>query len=265
MKLVFIGDIVGKPGRQIVAQRIREIREAWQPDVLLANAENSAGGLGTTPEVIEELKKLGIQGFTMGNHTWRKKSIIPAMPGLPELVRPANFPPGMPGKGHTVITLPDGRKLGLLNLIGRVYMEPFDCPFRAADALLPALLKETRTILVDMHAEATSEKIAMGWHLDGRCSAVVGTHTHVQTADNWIMPGGTAFITDVGMCGPIQSVIGTDKDVVVKKFLSGMPEKFEVATGAALLSAVAIDIDDATGQARSIERILIRDEKVKKH
>lgn len=265
MKLVFIGDIVGKPGRQIVAQRIREIREAWQPDILLANAENSAGGLGATPEVIDELKKLGIAGFTMGNHTWRKKSIIPAMPGLPELVRPANFPPGMPGKGHTVITLPDGRKLGLLNLIGRVYMEPFDCPFRAADALLPELLKETRTILVDMHAEATSEKIAMGWHLDGRCSAVVGTHTHVQTADNWIMPGGTAFITDVGMCGPIQSVIGTEKDVVVKKFLSGMPEKFEVATGAALLSAVAIEIDDNTGQARSINRILIRDEKVKKH
>ena len=265
MKLVFIGDIVGKPGRQIVAQRIREIREAWQPDILLANAENSAGGLGATPEVIDELKKLGIAGFTMGNHTWRKKSIIPAMPGLPELVRPANFPPGMPGKGHTVITLPDGRKLGLLNLIGRVYMEPFDCPFRAADALLPELLKETRTILVDMHAEATSEKIAMGWHLDGRCSAVVGTHTHVQTADNWIMPGGTAFITDVGMCGPIQSVIGTDKEVVVKKFISGMPEKFEVATGAALLSAVAIEIDDNTGQARSINRILIRDEKVKKH
>ena len=265
MKLVFIGDIVGKPGRQIVAQRIREIREAWQPDILLANAENSAGGLGATPEVIDELKKLGIVGFTMGNHTWRKKSIIPAMPGLPELIRPANYPPGMPGKGHTVITLPDGRKLGLLNLIGRVYMEPNDCPFRAADALLPELLKETRTILVDMHAEATSEKIAMGWHLDGRCSAVVGTHTHVQTADNWIMPGGTAFITDVGMCGPIQSVIGTDKDVVVKKFLSGMPEKFEVATGAALLSAVAIEIDDNSGQARSINRILIRDEKVKKH
>jgi metallophosphoesterase (TIGR00282 family) len=180
-------------------------------------------------------------------------------------VRPANFPPGLPGKGATVITLPDGRKLGLLNLIGRIYMEPFDCPFRAADALLPELLKETRTILVDMHAEATSEKIAMGWYLDGRCSAVVGTHTHVQTADNWIMPGGTAYITDVGMCGPIQSVIGTDKDVVVRKFVSGMPEKFDVAGGAALLSAVVIEIDDATGQARAIERILIRDEKVKKH
>ena len=265
MKLVFIGDIVGKPGRQIVAQRIREIREAWQPDLILANAENAAGGLGATPEVIDELKRLGIAGFTMGNHTWRKKTIIAAMPGLPELVRPANFPPGLPGRGATVITLPDGRKLGLLNLIGRIYMEPFDCPFRAADALLPELLKETRTILVDMHAEATSEKIAMGWYLDGRSSAVVGTHTHVQTADNWIMPGGTAYITDVGMCGPIQSVIGTDKDVVVRKFVSGMPEKFDVAVGAALLSAVVIDIDDATGQARTIERILIRDEKVKKH
>lgn len=265
MKLVFIGDIVGRPGRQIVAQRIREIREAWQPDIILANAENAAGGLGATPETIEELKKLGIRGFTMGNHTWRKKSIIPAMPGLPELVRPANFPPGLPGKGATVITLEDGRKLGLLNLIGRIYMEPFDCPFRAADTLLPELARETQTILVDMHAEATSEKIAMGWHLDGRCSAVVGTHTHVQTADNWIMPAGTAYITDVGMCGPIASVIGTDKDVVVRKFVSGMPEKFDVATGPALLSAVAIEIDDASGKARTIERILIRDEKGKRH
>jgi hypothetical protein len=265
MKLVFIGDIVGKPGRQIVAQRIREIRETWQPDIILANAENAAGGLGATPEVIDELKKLGIAGFTMGNHTWRKKTIIPAMPGLPELVRPANFPPGMPGRGSTVITLPDGRKLGLLNLIGRIYMEPFDCPFRAADTHLMELLRETRCILVDMHAEATSEKIALGWHVDGRCSAVVGTHTHVQTADEWLLPGGTAYITDVGMCGPIASVIGTDKDVVVKKFLSGMPEKFEVAAGPALLSAVFIEIDDSTGKAKSIQRILIRDERGKRH
>jgi hypothetical protein len=171
----------------------------------------------------------------------------------------------MPGKGSTVINLPDGRKLGLLNLIGRIYMEPFDCPFRAADTHLTELLRETRCILVDMHAEATSEKIALGWHVDGRCSAVVGTHTHVQTADEWLLPGGTAYITDVGMCGPIASVIGTDKDVVVKKFLSGMPEKFEVAAGPALLSAVFIEIDDSTGKAKSIQRILIRDERGKRH
>ena len=259
MKLIFIGDIVGKPGRQIVAQRIAHIRETWRPDIIIANAENSAGGLGATPETLSELKKLGIGGFTMGNHTWRKKVIIPAMPDYPELVRPANYPPGMPGRGHTIITLPDGRKLGLVNLIGRIYMEPFECPFRAADAILPAMRQETKTILVDMHAEATSEKIAMGWHLDGRCSAVVGTHTHVQTADEWIMPRGTAFITDVGMCGPIQSVIGTDKDIVVERFISGMPEKFVVGRGPALLSAVFIETDDATGRATSISRILLRD------
>lgn len=259
MKLIFIGDIVGKPGRQIVAQRIAKLRDTWHPDVIIANAENSAGGLGTTPETLQELKALGIRGFTMGNHTWRKKVIIPAMPDFPELVRPANYPPGLPGHGHTVITLADGRKLGLLNLVGRVYMEAFDCPFRVADALLPALQQETNTILVDMHAEATSEKMAMGWFLDGRCSAVVGTHTHVQTADEWIMPGGTAFITDAGMCGPIQSVIGTDKTVVVNKFVSGMPEKFVVAKGPSLLSAVFVETDDATGKAVAIERILWRD------
>lgn len=259
MRLVFIGDIVGKPGRQIVAQRIAHIRAEWKPDIIIANAENSAGGLGATPETLKELKSLGIAGFTMGNHTWRKKVIIPAMPAFPELVRPANFPPDMPGIGHTVITLADGRALGLLNLIGRVYMEPFDCPFRTADALIPELRQATNTILVDMHGEATSEKIAMGWHLDGRCSAVVGTHTHVQTADEWIMPDGTAYITDVGMCGPIQSVIGTDKSVIVRKFISGMPEKFEVAKGPSLLCAVFIETDDATGQATAINRILLRD------
>lgn len=259
MKLVFIGDIVGKPGRQIVAQRIAHIRETWAPDLIVANAENSAGGLGTTPETLVELKKLGIGAFTMGNHTWRKKVIIPSMPDFPELVRPANFPPGMPGCGHTIVTLPDGRKLGLLNLIGRIYMEAFDCPFRAADALLPELRRETSTILVDFHAEATSEKIALGWYVDGRCSAVVGTHTHVQTADEWIMPEGTAFITDVGMCGPIHSVIGTDKSIVVDRFVTGMPEKFVVGRGPALLSAVFLDLDDNSGKARAVERILLRD------
>ena len=196
----------------------------------------------------------------MGNHTWRKKAIIPALPEFPELIRPANYPPGQPGKGATIIQLPDGRKLSLLDLIGRVYMEPFDCPFRTADEMLPALAEQTTAILVDMHAEATAEKIAMGWYLDGRCSAVVGTHTHVQTADEWVMPKGTGYITDVGMCGPIHSVIGTDKDIVVNKFATGMPEKFVVAKGPAIFAAVFIEIDDETGKTRRIERILLRDE-----
>lgn len=259
MKLVFLGDIVGKPGRQIVSQRLGQIRDRWSPDIIVANAENSAGGLGATPETLAELKRLGIGGFTMGNHTWRKKVIIPVMPSYPELVRPANFPPGMPGHGHTVISLPDGRKLGLLNLIGRIYMEPVECPFRMVDSLLPELRRETPVILIDMHAEATSEKIALGWHVDGRCSAVIGTHTHVQTADEWIMPGGTGYISDAGMCGPYHSVIGTDKDIVVNRFISGMPEKFVVARGPALLSAVYLEIDDASGRATAIERILLRD------
>jgi len=260
MKLVFIGDIVGQPGRKAVAQRLPEVRERWRPDVVLANAENAAGGLGATPEIIRELKGLGIQGFTMGNHTWRKKVLVSALSDFPELVRPANYPPGLPGRGATLIHLPDGRKLGLLDLIGRVYMEPFDCPFRTADEMLPALQEQTSAILVDIHAEATSEKVAMGWYLEGRCSAVVGTHTHVQTADEWILPGGTAYITDVGMCGPIHSVIGTDKDIVVNKFATGMPEKFVVARGPAIFAAVFVEIDDATGRALRIERILIRDQ-----
>jgi 2',3'-cyclic-nucleotide 2'-phosphodiesterase len=260
MKLVFIGDIVGQPGRKSVARRLPEVCAKWQPDVVIANAENSAGGLGTTPEILRELKGLGIQGFTMGNHTWRKKAIIPAMADYPELVRPANYPDDMPGRGYTIIQLADGRKLGLLDLIGRIYMEPFNCPFRVADEIIPRLREETSAILVDIHAEATSEKIAMGWHLEGRCSAVVGTHTHVQTADEWVLPGGTAFITDVGMCGPINSVIGTDKDIVVRKFVTGMPEKFVVAKGPAMFSAVFVEIDDTTGNALRIERILLRDQ-----
>lgn len=260
MKLIFIGDIVGQPGRKSVAQHLPYVRDRWQPDVIVANAENAAGGLGATPDILRELKSLGVQGFTMGNHTWRKKAIISALPEFPELVRPANYPPGLPGKGATIIALPDGRKLGVLDLIGRVYMEPFDCPFRTADEMLPMLEAQTSAILVDMHAEATSEKIAMGWHLEGRCSVVVGTHTHVQTADEWIMPKGTAYITDVGMCGPIHSVIGTDKDIVVNKFVTGMPEKFVVAKGPGIFAAVFVEIDDESGKALQIERILLRDE-----
>ncbi len=260
MKLIFIGDIVGQPGRKSVALHLPKVRDRWQPDVIVANAENAAGGLGATPDILRELKSLGVQGFTMGNHTWRKKAIIPALPEFPELVRPANYPPGLPGKGATIIALPDGRKLGVLDLIGRVYMEPFDCPFRTADEMLPMLEAQTNAILVDMHAEATSEKIAMGWHLEGRCSVVVGTHTHVQTADEWIMPKGTAYITDVGMCGPIHSVIGTDKDIVVNKFVTGMPEKFVVAKGPGIFAAVYVEIDDESGKAQHIERILLRDE-----
>lgn len=258
MRILFVGDVVGRPGRRAVATVLPRLREERGADVVVANAENAAGGHGATPEVLRELTDAGVDAFTMGNHTWRKTVLFPLLESMGNIVRPANYPPGAPGKGSTVLTLPDGRKLGLLNLIGRVYMDPLDCPFRCAEEALTALRAETPMVLVDMHAEATSEKIAMGWHLDGQCSVVLGTHTHVQTADEWILPNGTAYITDVGMCGPSHSVIGTDVAPVLKRFRTGMPQTFNVAKGPVIFCAVQIDVDEETGRARSIERVLER-------
>ncbi|MBI2424746.1 MAG: TIGR00282 family metallophosphoesterase [Candidatus Hydrogenedentes bacterium] len=259
MRILFIGDIVGRPGRRAVAYWLPRIREKEAPDVVIANAENAAGGLGATPEILTQLQELGIDGFTMGNHTWRKKAIIEAFRSFPTLVRPANYTPGLPGPGSAIVRVRDGRKLGLVNVLGRVFMEPNECPFRAADEHIALLAKETNCILMDVHGEATSEKIAMGWHLEGRCSAVVGTHTHVQTADNWVLPGGTAYISDVGMCGPLFSVIGTDRETVLERFLTGMPRQFVVANGPTIFSAVLIDVDEATGHGTRITRILHRE------
>jgi len=260
MRILFIGDIVGRPGRQTVRARLPELRAQRHIDFVVANAENTAGGLGATPELLLELRKAGVDAFTLGNHTWRKRVMIGAIDGLQEVVRPANYPEGTPGRGAALFTLPDGRKLGVANLLGRIYMEPQRCPFLVGREVVDQLRMETPVVLVDMHAEATSEKIAMGWHLDGACTAVVGTHTHVQTADEWIMPGGTAYITDVGMCGPQHSVIGTEVEAVVDRFITGMPREFNVARGPALFSAVIVDADDETGSARSIERVLLRDQ-----
>lgn len=255
MNILFIGDIVGRPGRRAIERWLPELRERHAADVVVANAENSAGGLGATPEILEELHQCGVDAFTMGNHTWRKRSIIAALEGMEGLVRPANYPEGTPGRGAAVVRLADGRKLGLLNLIGRVFMEPFECPFARALRALEALREETPAVLVDMHAEATAEKVAMGWHLDGLCSAVIGTHTHVQTADERILPQGTAYLTDAGMTGPRDSVIGVEYPLIVEKFLTGMPREFRVARGPVMLSGVAIVVDDATGRALRIERI----------
>jgi len=260
MNILFIGDIVGRPGRRAVATELPRLLAESPVDFVIANAENAAGGKGATPEILFDLRKLGVQGFTMGNHTWKKKVLIPAMDAIPGLIRPANYPPGTPGRGSTVLSLPDGRRLGVINLIGRVYMEAFDCPFRTADEELAKLAGQCDAVLVDMHADATSEKVAMGWHLNGRCSAVVGTHTHVQTADEWILPKGTAYITDVGMCGPTHSVIGTEVDTIVRKFVTGMPKEYEVAKGPAQFCAVKIEIDDSTGKARRIERVFLRED-----
>ncbi|MBI1317421.1 MAG: TIGR00282 family metallophosphoesterase [Candidatus Hydrogenedens sp.] len=258
MKILFVGDVVGRPGRLAVAKQLPALRRARAVDVVVANAENAAGGHGATPEILRELQGYGVDAFTMGNHTWRKHAIYSALDSMPNIVRPANYPEGAPGRGAAVIKLRDGRKLGILNIMGRVYMEPLECPFRAADRLLPGLREETPLILVDVHAEATSEKVAMGWHLDGRCTAALGTHTHVQTGDEWILPGGTAYLTDTGMCGPMFSVIGTEREPVLKRFLTGLPQSFNVAKGPAMFCAVLVEADEETGQARSIERILIR-------
>ena len=256
MKILFIGDVVGRPGRDCILRWLPELRTIHGIDFVVANGENAAGGLGATPDVLNELFGAGVQAVTLGNHTWRKKELAGSIDKFAAVVRPANFPDGVPGKGATVVALPDGRKLGVLNLIGRVYMEPYGCPFERAVWEVERLREVTPVVLVDMHAEATSEKVAMGWHLDGRCTAVVGTHTHVQTADERVLPKGTAYITDVGMTGPMNSVIGMERDVVLRKFMTGMPGEFKVAAGPALLSAVVIDADDETGRARSVERIL---------
>ena len=261
MRILFIGDVVGRTGRAAVARILPELRKAQSVDLVVANAENSAAGIGATPATLQELRRQGVDLFTLGNHTWRKKELLDAMDGLACAARPANFPDGVPGRGAVTATLADGRKAAVLNLVGRVYMDPADCPFAAADRILPELRKVTPVILVDFHAEATSEKAALGWHLDGRCSAVIGTHTHVQTADEWILPGGTAFLSDAGMTGPAHSIIGMKRGSILEKFVRGIPGKFEVAEGPSIFSAVLVEVDDTTGKAQSITRILLRDPK----
>jgi metallophosphoesterase (TIGR00282 family) len=259
MRILFIGDIVGRPGRQAVARHLPELRERHKIELVVANAENAAAGLGVTPVLVGELRALGVQVFTMGNHVWRKSEMVKGISGMPDVVRPANFPEGTPGRGSLLFTLPDGRTAGIVNLMGRVFMEPLRCPFLQADLEIAALSRQTKIILVDIHAEASSEKVALGWYLDGRCSAVLGTHTHVQTADEWVLPHGTAYITDAGMCGPHHSVIGMDTNIVIEKFLTAMPRKFEVAGGPVIFSAVLVDADEITGRATAIKRFLLRD------
>ncbi len=260
MRILFIGDIVGRPGRNAVARRLPALRARHAPELVVANAENSAAGLGATPAILAELREMGVHAFTLGNHAWRKSEMIDAIDRIGDVVRPVNFPDGSPGRGAMLATLPDGRTAGIINAAGRVYMEPAQCPFVKAEAALAEFAGRTNVILIDFHAEATSEKAALAWHLDGRCSAVIGTHTHVQTADEWILPGGTAFISDAGMCGPYHSIIGVDTRRVVEKFVYGMPRKFEVAaSGPSLFSGVFLEVDDATGRTLRIERILERD------
>jgi metallophosphoesterase (TIGR00282 family) len=255
ISVLFIGDIIGRPGRNALRRFLPGLRAKYKPSFILANGENAAGGVGITAEIGKDLFA-DVDALTGGNHIWDKKEALPYLEKETRLLRPANYPPGNPGRGATVVTDADGRKLGVLNLQGRVFMEAIDCPFRVGDAEVEKLAGETKAIIVDFHAEATSEKIALGWHMDGRVSAVLGTHTHVPTADERILPGGTAYITDVGMAGARNSVIGIKREQSVEKFLSGRPMRFEPSNDGSFLSAVVIEIDAATGRARSIVRIL---------
>ncbi len=249
MKILFVGDIVGKPGRNAVRSLVPRLRSQHALDFCIGNSENSAAGAGITPDTADELLET-LDLLTSGNHTWSKREIAPYLdkPGCRQL-RPANYPEGAPGRGHAVL---DGR-LGVINLEGRVFMKPLEDPFRTADRLISQL--GVRCILVDMHCEATSEKNAMGQYLDGRVSAVLGSHTHIQTADARVLRGGTAFITDVGMCGPWDSVIGVRKEAAIERFLTQRHASFEVASGETHLQGAIVEIDDATGRALSIERV----------
>jgi hypothetical protein len=256
MRILFIGDIVGSPGREVLSKHLAEIVAQHQVDLVIANGENSASGFGITPRLADDLFAAGVEVITGGNHSWDRKEILDYIPHEPRLIRPANFP-ASPGRGLYLGTSRGGVRYAVLNLQGRVFMTALDCPFRTADSELARIPPDVKVIFVDMHAEATSEKQAMGWYLDGRVSVVVGTHTHVATADERVLPNGTAFITDVGMTGPHESVIGMDRAAMVKRFLDAMPVKFEVAIGDARLNAILADVDDSTGRARSIARVRV--------
>lgn len=254
MRILFIGDIFASPGRRIVADCLPDLISAERLDLVVANGENAAGGFGITPAIAEELFGLGIDVITSGNHIWDKRETFDYLARQPRLLRPANYPGDLPGAGVHVGRGRNGVEAAIINLQGRTHMLPIDCPFRKADQILSALDPAVRVRLVDFHAEITSEKIALGWYLDGRVSAVVGTHTHVPTADARILPGGAAYQTDVGMTGPYDSIIGVDKQIILRRFLTGLPVRMEAAKGNVELHAVLLEVDEATGRAVSIRR-----------
>ena len=263
MKILFVGDVVGAPGRQIVREELAAARDEHGIDLVIVNGENAAAGFGITPKIADELFAAGAEVLSGGNHIFDRKEILERFANEPRLLRPANFAPGAPGSGVYVGHAKNGVPFAVMNLQGRTFMVPNDCPFRTADRELERIAKiesfegggPVKIVIVDMHAEATSEKQAMGWYLDGRVTAVLGTHTHVATADERVLPRGTAFITDVGMTGPHDSVIGMDRQAMVQRFLDGMPTKFEVGEGDVRLNGVIIDVDEQTGRARGITRL----------
>jgi metallophosphoesterase (TIGR00282 family) len=255
MKILYFGDVVGKPGRRAVRGYLSTAARREPVDFVVANGENASGGIGIDPGTAREMLSGGVDVLTSGNHIWHHKEIHDYLDASERLLRPANFTPGVPGRGWAVFETRAGTRIGVINLIGRVFMGLADCPFRVAEELLARVRERTELVLVDMHAEATSEKVGMGRYLDARVSAVVGSHTHVQTADECILEGGTAYITDAGMCGPTDSVIGMRADQVLKRFVDQLPVRFEVGRGKPMVQGVLIDVDEASGRARSIRRI----------
>lgn len=260
MKLLFIGDIVGSPGREMVTEYLPKLKEKYRPQVTIVNGENAAGGKGITEKIYKQFLQLGIQAITMGNHTWNKKEIMEFIDDATYLIRPANFPENNPGKGIIYLNVNDV-EIAIINLQGRTYLEPHDDPFRKGDELITEAKKRTNVIFIDFHAEATSEKQAFAWYVDGRVSAVVGTHTHTQTADERILPNGTAYITDVGMTGSYDGILGVERESVINRFLTNMPVRFEVEKkGRRQLNGCVIQIDPITGKAIHIERIIINED-----
>jgi len=255
MRIFFIGDIVGKPGREAVRALLPNLADKFKTDVVIANGENAAAGFGITEQTATEIFSCGVDIITTGNHVWDKKEALTYLEKEPRVLRPLNYPPDVPGNGSALITKPGKAPVAVLNLAGRVFMNCMDCPFRTAAASLEKIREAAGIIIIDFHAEATSEKVAFGYYLDGKVSAIIGTHTHVQTADEKILPGGTAYISDAGMTGPAHSVIGVEKNQIIGKFLSGMPRKFDVAEGKTLLNGVVVDIDEKSGRANGIQRI----------
>jgi len=250
LRILMVGDVVGKPGRKAVSVLLPELREKHDLDLIIANGENAAGGVGLTPDTAEELFRSGVDVITSGNHIWHHKEIIAYIENEPRVLRPLNMPPGVPGRGYLLT-----EKAMVVSLMGRVFVGHFDCPFRAMDHLLEEVNPRPPVIIVDFHGEATAEKIALGWYLDGRVSAVLGTHTHVGTIDTRVLPQGTAFVSDVGMVGATNSVIGDDVDSVIERFLTLMPHRLSVGKGNPMLNSVLIDVDDKTGKALSINRL----------
>jgi len=266
VKILIIGDVVGSPGRAIMKKALPLVTRMYDVDYCIANVENAAGGFGVTKEICDEFLGMGVDCMTSGNHIWDKKEIIPLADSIPQLLRPANYPAGQPGHGSYVGRGKDSRvPVATLNLSGRVFMNgAMDDPFTVGLREVEVLRKEAAVIIVDMHGEASSEKTAMGHHLDGRVSAVFGTHTHVPTCDHRVLPGGTAYVTDLGMTGPYDSVIGVEKDIVLQRFITGMPGRFETAKGDPRFAAVVVDVEEKTGRARSIDRMLLTEAEVER-